>query len=330
MPAGSGILPSGALYNQLSYLTRRAYLPYAVSQIYNSSPTICGMLSNADLEAGGVDSFVANVQSGQLVQPQFSSFQGNFQAATALQGFTPASWSMTMALCPIPVFVTELAIQSKQKIQDILSLRFTDAGNAIRDMLAQALFTWTSSTSSTQFIGLPGAIDNGTVASTYGGIARSNTYWQSKVYAAGSVNPTRALVTQYLNGVMKAQGEMPTYAIMAPGTWTLLLQDFLGLERYSPNTDRTEMYVSSFRALEVAGVPVYVDPYMAEGTMYMINTNYLKFIIHESANWEFMDFTPMTPSNQLGWIGVVYFILSLVNTKPKAQGVVTGFNSVSI
>lgn len=330
MPAGTGYLPSGALYNQLTYLTRRAYLPYAVSQIYNSSATICGMLSNAEEEAGGVDSFTVNVQSGQFVQPQWSSFQGNFQAPTALQGVTPAVWTMTMAVCPIPIFVTEMAIQEKQKIQDILSLRFTDAGNAIRDMFAQALFNWTSTTSATQFIGLPGAIDDGTVAPTYGGIARSNAFWKSKLYPAGNVNPTRALMSQYIAGVTKAQGEMPTFGVMNFGTWTLLLQDYLGIERYHPNTDRTETYLSSFRALEVAGIPIYADPYCPEGIMYLINTNYLNFRIHESANWEFMDFTPMTPTNQLGYIGVVYMILTMVNTKPKAQGVVTQLNSLAL
>ena len=331
MPAGQGYLPSGALYNKLSYITRHAYLPYAVSQIYNASPTACGLLSNAEQEAGGVDSFIVNVQTAQLVQAQMTSFQGNFSAPTALQGITPASWSMTMGVVPIPIFITELAIQSQQKIQDILSLRFTDAGNAVRDMVANQIFVWTSSTSATQIVGLPGAIDDGTVNATYGGINRSTTTaWQAKRYAAGSVNPTRALVSQYINGVAKAQGEVPTFGVMGFGTWTLLQQDFLPLERYSPNADSTEDYLSSFRALEVEGVPIYADAYCPEGIMYLINTNYLSFRIHQDANWEFLDFTPLTPSNQLGYIGVVYIIFTLVLTKPKTCAVVSGFNYATI
>lgn len=331
MPAGLGILPSGALYNQLSYITRRAYLPYAVSQIYNASPTACGLLSNAEEEGGGVDSFIVNVQTGQLVQAQMSSFQGNFNAPTALQGIQPASWSMTMGLCPIPIFVTEAAIQAQQKIQDILSLRFTDAGNAIRDMIANQIFVWTSTTSGTQLVGLPGAVDNGSVNATYGGINRSTvTSWQAKVYAAGSVNPTRALVAQYINGVSKAQGEMPTFGVCGFGTWTLLQQDFLPLERYHPNDNRTEEYISAFRALEVSGVPIYGDAYCPEGIMYLLNTNYLSFRIHQDANWEFLDFTPLTPSNQLGYIGVVYLIYTMVLTKPKTCAVISGFNYASI
>lgn len=325
---GQGILPSGAIGNQLTYITRRAVLPKAVVQIYNSSPTICALLQNSKKEAGGVDSVQANVQSASLVQPQWSGFTGQFTAPTAVSGITPAAWAMCMALCPIPVFINEFNIQDKQAIQSILNLRFGDAGNAIRDMLAQSLFN--NSTNNQQILGLPAAIDDGTVLATYAGINRSsNSYWQSKRYAAGSVNPTRALMLQYIAGVVKQQGEKPVFGVCNFGTWTLLAQDFLPLERYLPRTE-SDKYTSAFDALDVAGVPVFGDPYCPEGTCYFINTNYLTMRIHEQGEWEFLDFESMIPVNQLGYTGVVFMLLCLINTKPKASAIVTGLNSLSI
>jgi hypothetical protein len=329
MPLGSGILPAGALGTQLSYITRRAVLQRAIVQIYNTCPLLVGLLSNAMLEAGGIDSVIANVQYQQLVQPQYTGFDGTFTSPTGMVGLTPASWSLCMALCPIPVLATELLIQEKQKIQSILDLRFNDAGNAMRDMLGNTLYN--NTTNLLQPIGLPGAIDDGTNLVTYGGINRStNTWWQAKRYAAGSVNPTRALMAQYINGVVKAQGEAPDAFFMNAGTWTLLMQDYLGLERYQPNQLRTSEYLSGFRALEVMGVPVFIDPYCPEGTAYGCNFNYLTLRIHEDAEWEFFDFVANLPANSLSFTGVIMLLLALINTKPKTNVVITGFNSVTI
>jgi hypothetical protein len=329
MALGTGYLPSGALGNQLSYITRRAILPKAVVQIWNASPLVCALLANAEKEAGGVDSITANVQYAQLTQPQWTGFQGNFNSAQIVAGVQPAAWTFCAMVCPIPVLLTELLIQEKQKIQNLLSLRFNDAGNAIRDALGQALFNNTTNTS--QILGLPAAIDDGTVVASYAGINRStNTWWQSKRYNAGSVNPTRALILQYLLGVTKQQGEKPMFGVVNAGTWGLLAQDFLGLERYIPNEGNMGKYLSAFSAVEVAGVPIYMDPYCPEGTLYLINTNYLTMRVHEQADFEFEDFVPMTPVNQLSYVGVIYMLLALINTKPKANGQVFGLNSLSI
>jgi hypothetical protein len=328
MPLGQGVLPSGALGTQLTALTRRGYLPKIVVQVYNSSPLICALLDNAETEVGGVDPLTVNVQNAMMVLPQWTGFQGQFNAPTDLVGITPASWSMAMAVCPIPFYINELLIQSNQAIQKILDARFNDAGNAIRDLLAYALYN--NTTNNNQLIGLPAAIDDGTVVATYGGINRSsNAYWQAKRYNAGNVSPTRALILQYLAGITKQQGEMPTFGVMNFGTWTPLAQDFLGLERYIQSADRETAY-SAFKAIEIAGVPFYADPYCPEGTVYMVNTNYVTLRLHQQGQWEFVEFAPLTVVNQLGYIGVIYLLGQLINTKPKASGQVYNFTSLSI
>jgi hypothetical protein len=333
MPLGQGYLPAGALGTQLTYITRRAILDKGVVQIYNSSPLICGLLANAALEAGGVDSFLANVQLQGFVLPQWTGFQGAFNAATNVQGLQQAAWSMCWAVVPIPIFGSEILIQDKQKIQDILELRLTDAGNAMRDLLAQALYNngVTATLNVLQIIGINGAIDDGTNLNVYAGINRTTfTDWKAKHYAMGSVNPTRALLMQNLTGVAKAQGEMPDFMITSPGTWVLAAQDFVGQERYWPNADRTDEYLSGFRALEVQGVPLYMDPYCPDGTVYAINTNYLVMRVHEEAQWEVIDFVPLTPVNQIGFLGLVFIVLALTLTKPKSCGRFDGYNFVTI
>ena len=43
---GTGIIPGGAQGTELSYITRRAYLPSAIVQIYQSSPLIAALMAN--------------------------------------------------------------------------------------------------------------------------------------------------------------------------------------------------------------------------------------------------------------------------------------------
>jgi hypothetical protein len=78
-----------------------------------------------------------------------------------------------------------------------------------------------------------GAIDDGTNLTTYGNINRSTyTWWKSKVYAAGNVNPTRQNILQYISGTVKNGAEVPTFGVCGFGTWTLLAQDYVGQEQY--------------------------------------------------------------------------------------------------
>jgi hypothetical protein len=211
-----------------------------------------------------------------------------------------------------------------------------DATNVMMDAMATALYNNTTNTQ--QFTGLPAAVDDGTGTATYGNITRSSTtnpWWRSKVYAAGSVNPTRQNVLQYISGTVKYGAEVPTFGVCGFGTWTLLAQDYVGQEQYviTPGSGfdaDANGPQAAFRALMVAGVPIYPDPYCPEGVLYLLNTNYLSLYIHEQGQFVFTGFESTLPNWQIGYVGAVINIAELVNTKPKAMTKVTGYNSLSL
>ena len=69
-----------------------------------------------------------------------------------------------------------------------------DSTNNMADAASQALYN--NFTVANQFIGLPGAVDDGTNLVTYGNINRTtNPWWQSKRYAAGSASRLAILLT---------------------------------------------------------------------------------------------------------------------------------------
>ena len=231
----------------------------------------------------------------------------------------------------IASIITLVASFIRAAIIPLIEARMNDATNVMMDAMATALYT--NSTNTQQFTGLPAAVS---ASGTYGNISRSSyAWWQSKAYSAGNVNPTRQNILQYISGTVKNGAEVPTFGVCGFGTWTLLAQDYVGQEQYvitpgSGFSDTADGPQAAFRALMVAGVPIYPDPYCPEGTVYFLNTNYLSLYIHEQGSFVFTGFESTLPNWQIGYVGAVLMIAELVSTKPKSMSVVSGYNSLTL
>jgi hypothetical protein len=336
MAIGGGILPASGTsqFNELTYVTRRAFIPKLVVQLYNSTPLLAALLANSQTASGGVSSVTVPVQGSQFVNAQWSDYSGSFAQPAVQQGAYNAEWNLKLMIAPVPFLGMEGAVQQDYAVIPLIEARMNDATNVMMDAMATSLYTNTTNTQ--QFTGLPAAVDDGTGTATYGNINRSTyTWWKSKQYAAGSVNPTRQNLLQYISGTVKNSAEVPTFGVCGFGTWTLLQQDFVGQETYmitpgSGFANSQDGGTSGFRALMVAGVPIYPDPYCPEGTLYLLNTNYLSMYIHEQAEFAFTGFESTLPNWQIGYVGAVLTIAEMVCTKPKAMTKVTGYNSLTL
>ena len=340
MPIGGGILPQTGTsqYTELTYVTRRAFIPKMVVQIYNSTPLMAALIANSQTATGGVSSVTVPVQGAQFVNAQWSDYSGSFTQPAVQQGAYEAEYNLKLMIAPVPFLGMEGAVQQDHAVIPLIEARMNDATNVMMDAMAYSLYN--NITNTQQFIGLPAAVDDGTTAgaSSYGNITRSSTtnpWWRSKVYAAGSVNPTRQNVLQYISGTVKNGAEVPTFGVCGFGTWTLLAQDYVGQEQYviTPGSGfdgDANGPQAAFRALMVAGVPIYPDPYCPEGTLYLLNSNYLSLYIHEQGQFVFTGFESTLPNWQIGYVGAVLTIAELVSTKPKSMTKVTGYNSLSL
>jgi hypothetical protein len=333
MPIGGGILPAtgSTQFTELTYVTRRAFIPKLVVQLYNSTPLMAALIANSQQASGGVSSVTVPVQGSQFVNAQWSDYSGSFAQPSVQQGAYNAEFNLKLMIAPVPFLGMEGAVQQDAAIIPLIEARMNDATNVMMDAMATALYTNTTNTQ--QFTGLPAAVSS---SGTYGNIDRSTyTWWQSKEYAAGSVNPTRQNILQYISGTVKNGAEVPSFGVCGFGTWTLLAQDFVGQEQYMITPGNgfdgdSNGPQAAFRALMVAGVPIYPDPYCPEGTVYFLNSNYLSLYIHEQGSFVFTGFESTLPNWQIGYVGAVLTIAELVNTKPKSMTKVTGYNSLTL
>ena len=333
MPIGGGIVPAtgSTQYTELTYVTRRAFIPKLVVQLYNSTPLMAALIANSQTASGGVSSVTVPVQGAQFVNAQWSDYSGSFNQPSVQQGAYNAEFDLKLMIAPVPFLGMEGAVQQDAAIIPLIEARMNDATNVMMDAMATALYN--NSTNTQQFTGLPAAVS---ASGTYGNISRSAyTWWQSKAYTAGNVNPTRQNILQYISGTVKNGAEMPSFGVCGFGTWTLLAQDFVGQEQYviTPGggfDGDSNGPQAAFRALMVAGVPIYPDPYCPEGTVYFLNTNYLSLYVHEQGSFVFTGFESTLPNWQIGYVGAVLMIAEMVSTKPKSMSVVSGYNSLSL
>ena len=333
---GSGIIPAaGAVASELTAVTRRAFVPKLVVQTYQSTPLLAMLLANNQSASGGASSVTVPVQGTNMVTTQQSDYSGSFAQPSVQPGIQNAEFNLKLSITPIPFLGMEAAVQIDYAVIPIIEARMNDAGNNLAAFWSSALYNNTSN--NLQLIGLPGAVDDSTNLVNYGNINRStNTFWKAKVYNAGSVNPTRQNVLQYLTGCAKsAGGEMPNFAVCGFGTWALLAQDYIGQETYmvtpGASFDKLEDGPrSGFRALMVAGVPVFADMNCPEGTMYILNSNYLSMYIHEQGSFAFTGFESTLSNWQLGYVGAIVNIAELVLTKPSSCARVGSYNYISL
>jgi hypothetical protein len=309
-------------------------MPRVYVQLWKSAPLMAALLSSAQVASGGLSPITAPLQGTPMVLGQWVDYSGSFQQPGVQPGIQNAEFDLKAFVSTIPFLGMEGLVQLDYSVVPLIEARMNDSTNVTIDTFATSLFNNVANTQ--QLIGLPAAIDDGTFAVTYGGVSRTtNTFWKSTyVHNGGTTTPTRNLMLQYISQVSKTTGEMPTIGIMGFGTWTLLAQDFTSAERYNVTPGSAfgadKKIESLFRALDVAGVPFYADPYCPEGTLYLINTNYLSLFLHERAAFSFTGFESTLPNNQLGYIGAILSLLELVDVKCKAHGKFDGLAFLNI
>jgi hypothetical protein len=339
MPVPGGLLPAqGAQYAELAAITRRCFVPQLYVQIYNTSPLMAATLANAQSAGGGVSSITVPVQGSSMVSAAWAGYDGTFPPPQPLTGVQDAEFNLKLALTPIPFLGMEGLVQLDHAVIPLIQARMNDATNVTMDLFANAAYSNISTTNG-QILGLDAAFDDGTNLVTYGNINRTaNPWWKAYVKASGGGNPTRKNILQWIVGLNKYSGEHPTFGITDAGTWANLAQDFVGAETYmiTPgnafDTD-PERPRAAFKALDVAGVPIYLDPYVPvadAGTIYLCNSNYFNAYWHEQGMFNFSGFESTIPNFQIGYVGVVVNAFEQVCVKPKTQGRITGFTSLSI
>jgi hypothetical protein len=326
---GQGIIPAAPQGTELVAVTRRAFVPKAIVQIYSATPELAAGLANAQPASGGVSSVTVPVQGAPMTAAQATDYTGSFNQPAGVIGVSDAEYNLKCVVVPIQFLAMEGILQDRAAIVPLLEVRMNDAGNQIAAYLSNMM--WTNGPSTIDIDGFPNIAGTTNV---YGNIDRSigaNAFWRALVRAQGATAPSRVRV---MNDIILCHtnggGEMPNMGTTSPRTWLALAQDFVGQENYrvTPGSGfdgDTQGVRGAFTALSVAGVPIYMDAGCPDGTIVYKNTRYHSFYIHEAAAFAFTGFASTLPILSLGYVGALVAVLEHINVKPSTVCMATGY-----
>ncbi len=327
-----GVVPSaGSVFNELVGLTRRAFIPVVVRQIYFASPTLFMLMGSAQRSAGGLNQITIPVQGQPMVQGAWTSYAGNFNKPQVIPGVQPAQFSTAYFTVPVPLVLGEALLQSTEAIVPILDVRMNDVYATTVQQLASAVFT-NNSANPLMPSGFLEAFDNGSNVPSYGGINRlqaGNSFWQGNYFLGTVPLPiinSRAAWASYLIQVTDlAGGEAPDYVIMSPSDYATLQAQFIGTETTfirpgNGYTDATGVR-SGFPNLNINGVPFYLDHWCPKGTVVMVNSKYTGMYISEDAQFDFSGFYSLIPLGQLAQVGVMVLGEQILTSKPSTGAI---------
>lgn len=335
VPVTGGISPSGAAQAQLSAITRRAVVPTVFTQIYQSHPLLSLLFSNSQRAKGGLSGITIPVQGAPFTNFSWGGFAGDFAMPTDQQGITDLQFNLKLGLVPMGFFGMEALIQASEVIIPKLRVVMSDAAVVMKKAFASAIYA--NNASNPQVIdSLVQAYDNGTLTTSYGGIARAGNPWiQGQYYTNQGAGPvTRAgmavLLTQIATG---AGGESPDFMVMNPANWAALMTDFMGYEQYQTNPrnryGKDDVVNAGFRAIKVLDTPIFPDPFCPVGQAFAINSRYLSLYLSEYAPFAFSGFHSLIPLGQIADIGVLFSALDLVCAKPSSGAYITGISNAA-
>lgn len=329
---GLGVSPgAGSLYQELTAVTRRAYVPRLFVQLYYGSPTLFYMTGNAQRAAGGLNQVTIPMQGGSMVQGQFTGYGGGFNSPSIIPQIQNAQFNLAYWVVPVPLPFGETVLQATDREISILKARMNDVYAVTRQNMARLIFTNNGGNPLLPNSFLD-AFDNGTNFPTYGGISRTaagNSAFQGQYINCGSgtfsmASITRANMAKLLAyATDQAGGESPTYVVMSPGDYATLNADFIGNEQQNVNPGSSYSMDtaarSSFPNLNVSGIPIFSDHFCPSGQFFGVNCKYTAMYLSEDAAFDFSGFYSLVPLGQIGQQGVVVVGYNMITAKSKAN-----------
>jgi hypothetical protein len=229
----------------------------------------------------------------------------------------------------VPVVLSGLDLLKNagpEAISDLVQDEMDEAEMTFADELGTGLFG--DGLTAKTLTGLRAVCDDGTLVATYGGITRSSTAGSPGLAVSSNVSTTAtAFSLSAMNTFMQGTGNGPTIGSEKPDLilttqtiWNKFWERSQPSQRFAA-TDANKPINIGFPQIDFNGAAVVVDSHCASGSVYFLNTKWLKLVVHSKRFASFTDW--MYPTNQDSAIKRLYFAGELVCKAPRLQGLAT-------
>ncbi len=263
-----------AFDNVVDTITLEDIVPVVVDTILRTNRLITTALSKTKRFRAATQDFPVKYKTGTAVQPFIGMdlLPTAFTDTRVLLKFNPRFTTANVALAGTDI----LANNTAQKVLDLTEVEMASRAQDLADALGTYAYS-TAGDSSKQIYGLQALVDDGTTASTIGGLSRSTyTTLQSSLISSATLSLS-GLRTLY-NDIVDA-GVVPTRCYTDFPTWALFEQLLQPQEKIYKEVNIVPNYkgYTGFDGLMFAGLEVVPDRKCTTGYFYMLNEDFLNF-----------------------------------------------------
>lgn len=309
--------------NAINSVTRRFVSPEITDQVYNSVLLLYRLArANKKKVQGGLHiEKVLNYRRMGVGGP----YVGFDPLDTApVDVWKNAAWAWKQYHVPVTFDGRSLLVNdSPEAIANLVEGYSEVAREEMQELLGNDLFSDVV-TNDERIDGLQGAVDNGTVAATYGGLGArttTNDFWQPDT---GALDTTTAVLTlDALQTVFQAAvdgAQHPTIIITTDANYNRLWGALQPQQRFPSQAmgSDEQLAKAGFTNLLFNNVPVAVDPHCNANHIYFLNENYIEWVVHPSRDIVMTDF--IQPGNQDAMTAQLLFMGNLVISNIRRQG----------
>lgn len=238
------------------------------------------------------------------------------------------AWDWKQAYTPVTVDgLTLIKTDSPQAIANIVKLGFAQAEMEMADNLGTGVMS-DGTTNPKEIDGLKGAVDAGTVTTTYAGLTRSsNTWLNSQVDSTTATLTTSALQSHFMN--VKSGGRAPTVIVSRVEQYNRYYN--LGmvnqLFNMGPGGANEVLLQAGFTNVLFNNVPWVEDSHTFDGAntsnsaILMLNEDFFYYVVSPRADMYLTDF--QQPTDQDVMSAMIKWAGNLIIQNPARQGKMT-------
>lgn len=244
--------------------------------------------------------------------------------------FKNAAWDWNNIAVPVTIDGETLAKNdSPDSIASLIDGQLEIAEMELRDMVGTDLFSTGSDNNAIE--GLRAAVDNGTVASTYGGLGNrttTNDFWQPDTGALDTTTTTVTLAA--LQTVFQAAtegGEHPTIGVTTDANYNRIYNLHTAQQRFPVGTAGVDeqLLQAGFTNILVNNVPVVVDSHCPANHFFWLNENFFLYVTHPNFSPKMGDW--LEPTNQDAFVAKLILRHALVCKNIQRQGLLNALTA---
>lgn len=211
------------------------------------------------------------------------------------------------------------------QISDLVQDEMDEAEMSAPDYIGDDVYLDGSGNGGKAITGLRAALDDGTTYTTYGGITRSTTLGTPGKAVSGVVNTTAATFSLSQMNTYMGQATIgnrkPNLVLTTQDLWNKWWERAQPAQRFSAGDSRGSLAAVGFQTIEFNGAEVVVDGHCPANYVVMLNTNFVKMVIHSKRMWEPTGWK--YPTNQDTAIQQLLWAGELVVTSPRMHVLAT-------